>query len=300
MMPTALFTPVLQIVPLKRIVPDPNQPRKHFDEERLGELAASLKEVGLLNPIHLRLEDPRNPEGFYMLISGERRYRSLKNLGVTETPAFIHEGDVLDALTFALVDNLNREGLTPIEQASALNELWQRGVTMEAIGQKIGRSKGMISRTVALLDLPEELQAMVANGRITERFGYALTVQFREKSACQEAFNAFARSVNHHPQEMTVRRLETFLHRRQQLKESEGREDETNIHIDELLIGMQVSGMTFFGRMDELGGLCESAPDKVREAWKNLPSSTRKRFVQALRGIAARSQTVMELLEEEE
>lgn len=143
---------VLTLVPLSAVVPNPDQPRKHFDEEALADLAASIKARGLLQPIVVR----RTNEG-YRLLAGERRFRAALLAGLDRVPALIREGD--DDLEIALIENLQREDLSPLEEAEALALLIERhDYSHREVADLLGKSRPYVSNTLALNKLPESIK----------------------------------------------------------------------------------------------------------------------------------------------
>lgn len=148
------------------IVPNAHQPRTIFDESDLSELVASIREVGVLQPIVVRpiSEQP----GKYELVMGERRLRATKEVGLTSIPAVIRETADVDMLRDALLENLHRAQLNPLEEASAYQQLLSDfGITQEQLAARIGRSRPQITNTLRLLKLPEPVQVRVAAGVLT-------------------------------------------------------------------------------------------------------------------------------------
>ncbi|GAA5518501.1 putative chromosome-partitioning protein ParB [Demequina sediminis] len=154
------------------VVPNPRQPRTVFDEEALAELVGSIKEIGVLQPIVVR----PNPEGEgYELIMGERRLRASKEAGLTEIPAIIRSTDDNDLLRDALVENLHRSQLNPLEEAAAYQQLLEDfGITHEELATRISRSRPQISNTLRLLRLPAPVQRRVAAGVLSAGHARAL------------------------------------------------------------------------------------------------------------------------------
>ncbi|GAA3145040.1 ParB/RepB/Spo0J family partition protein [Nonomuraea roseoviolacea] len=158
-------------IPLEAIVPNPRQPRDVFDEERLDELAASIKEVGLLQPIVVRSVGG----GKYELIMGERRWRASKLVGLDPVPAIVRNTQDDDLLRDALIENLQREQLNPLEEAAAYRQLLDDfRATHEQLAQKVGRSRSHITNTLRLLNLPPEVQLRVAAGTVSAGHAKAL------------------------------------------------------------------------------------------------------------------------------
>ena len=161
----------LVTLPRSSIVPNPHQPRVGFDQEALAELAASLRQIGLLQPIIVR---PR-ADGRYELIAGERRYRAAGMAGMESIPAIVRATADSQLLTEALVENLHRADLNPIEEAAAYQQLLDDfGFTHQALADRLGRSRSSISNALRLLTLPPELQQWVADGSLSAGHARAL------------------------------------------------------------------------------------------------------------------------------
>jgi len=152
------------ILPLDQVDPNPQQPRDRFDGEALEGLAASIAEVGVLQPVVVRPEH----NGRYALVAGERRLRAARLAGLDEIPVVIREGDDAMGLTEALVENVQREDLTPLEEAAAYRQLMEDfGLTHDEIAGRVGRSRSAITNTVRLLQLPASIQALLSEGELT-------------------------------------------------------------------------------------------------------------------------------------
>ena len=153
------------------IDPKGDQPRKYFDKDALEELAASIVENGLLQPILVR----EYGEGRYQIIAGERRFRASKLAGLTEIPAIILDRDNKSVAQIALIENIQREDLNPIEEAMAYKSLKDEyGMTQEELSDKIGKSRSAVANSLRLLDLPEAILTMVATKELSA--GHARTL----------------------------------------------------------------------------------------------------------------------------
>ena len=162
---------IITILKLSMVDPKSDQPRKFFDKEALQELSDSIKENGLLQPILVR----EYGEGRYQIIAGERRFRASKLAGLDEIPAIILDRDDRKAAEIALIENIQRENLNPIEEAMAFRALAEEyGLTQEELAEKVGKSRSAIANSTRLLDLPEEVLEMVANGDISAGHGRTL------------------------------------------------------------------------------------------------------------------------------
>lgn len=162
---------VITMLKLSMIDPKSDQPRKHFDKEALEELAASIKENGVLQPILVR----EYAEDRYQIIAGERRFRASKLAELEEIPAIILDKDDRKAAEIALIENIQREDLNPIEEAMAFKALAEEyGLTQEELSEKVGKSRSAIANSTRLLDLPDDILEMVANGDISAGHGRTL------------------------------------------------------------------------------------------------------------------------------
>ena len=157
-------------IPLKEIRPNPYQPRKEFDENGLKELADSIRENGVFQPILVR----KSLSG-YELVAGERRVRASKLAGKKNIPAIIVDFDDRQMMEISLLENIQRKDLTPIEEARAYQQLIKKlGYTQEELSKRIGKSRSNVTNMLRLLSLPEEVQTMVNNGKLS--YGHARTL----------------------------------------------------------------------------------------------------------------------------
>ncbi len=157
-------------VPTEQVVPNPYQPRVHFDEETLGELAASIAELGVLQPILVRRVDDR-----YQLIAGERRWRAARRAGLATVPAVVRTSDDVSAVEQALVENLHRADLTPLEEAAAFSQLIEDfQLTHDEVAQRVGKSRSTVTNTLRLLGLPPGVQHLLADGKLSAGHARAL------------------------------------------------------------------------------------------------------------------------------
>jgi ParB family chromosome partitioning protein len=163
--------PELREIPTELISPNPHQPRKDFDEESIVALAESIKVQGVLQAVLVRAV----PGGTYELIAGERRWRAAKLAGLEMIPAVIRQHDDAASLEMALVENMAREDLNPIEEARACAALTEElGLTREQVGQRVGRHRVAVSNLVRLLDLPDEALELIESRKLSEGHGRAL------------------------------------------------------------------------------------------------------------------------------
>src|SRR5687767_4704595 len=161
----------LRELPLDLISPNPSQPRRVFEEEGLVALAESLKERGVLQPVLVRPV----PGGTYELIAGERRWRAAQIAGFERVPAVVRAHDDTESLELALIENMAREDLNPVEEARACALLVEElGLTREDVGRRVGRSRVAVSNLLRILDLPDDVLDLLAEGTLTEGHGRAL------------------------------------------------------------------------------------------------------------------------------
>jgi len=155
-----IASPFLAEVEVASIRPNPNQPRVHFDEQSLLELSSSIAEMGVLQPVLVRRLD----SGAYELIAGERRWRAAQRAGLATVPAIVRTADNLNSIEQALVENLHRQDLTPLEEAAAYQQLIEDfQLTHEQLSSRVGKSRSAITNTVRLLGLPPAVQHRSSN-----------------------------------------------------------------------------------------------------------------------------------------
>ena len=172
-LPTQQSTPMAEMieVDIKDIEPNPTQPRRNFDEEALVELATSISQLGVIQPITLKRRD----DGKYTIISGERRWRASQKAGLERLPAYIREVDDEDLHAMALVENIQRENLNAIEIALGMQRLVEEcGLTQEAMAEKVGKKRSTVSNYMRLLSLPSEMQLALKEGLISMGHAKAL------------------------------------------------------------------------------------------------------------------------------
>ena len=161
----------LRQAPIDSVRPNPRQPRTTFDEDSLDELASSILQLGVLQPLLVRASSP----GEYELVAGERRLRAARKAGLTEVPVLLVEADDRGSMERALVENVHREDLNPIEEAEAYRVLLEEGAgTHEELAARVGKSRVTITNALRLLDLPTEVQRFLVDGRLSAGHGRAL------------------------------------------------------------------------------------------------------------------------------
>ena len=167
-----------QKLPIAQVKPNPNQPRTHFDESALAELAESIRENGVLQPLLVRKKGQN-----YEIIAGERRYQASKLAGLDEVPVIIKDVDDQKMMELALIENLQRSDLNPIEEAKGYQQLIKKSkMTQEALAKAVSTSRSSITNSLRLLDLPEEVQQFLFEGKMTAGHARAiLAVPFEEQ-----------------------------------------------------------------------------------------------------------------------
>jgi ParB family chromosome partitioning protein len=206
----------LREIPIVQIEPNPHQPRSYFDEEALVTLTASVREVGVLQPILVRQASPEHFE----LIAGERRWRAAQRAGLSTIPAIIRTVEEMESLEHALVENLHREDLNPLEEAAAYQQLLEEfELTQETVAQRVGKSRSAVANTIRLLQLPPGVQRLVAEGQLSA--GHARALLGSPDRSFQEELARLAVS-----EELTVREVEEQVRRQVQGDAGESAADE--------------------------------------------------------------------------
>lgn len=160
----------IQDIKVEEIKANKNQPRKKFDEEKIQELANSIKEHGVLQPIIVRRK-----AGGYELVAGERRWRAAKKAGIEKIQAIVKDLSDADVMEIALIENLQREDLNPLEEAEAYKKLIEEfGMTQEELSKRVGKSRSQIANTVRLLNLDEEIKKLISDEKLTAGHARAL------------------------------------------------------------------------------------------------------------------------------
>ena len=169
-------------LPLQKVEPNPNQPRRSFDEEELQALADSIAEHGILQPLAVRALDG----GFYQIIAGERRWRAARMAGLSEVPVVVLDADDRTVMELALIENLQRQDLNPMEEAEGYRVLMEDyGLTQEQAAARVGKSRPAVTNALRLLALPDEVREMVENGTLSA--GHARAVLSLPNERLQKA-----------------------------------------------------------------------------------------------------------------
>lgn len=199
-------------VGVERITPSPFQPRRTFDEAKIDELAASIRNQGIIQPLVVRPKD-----GDYELIAGERRWRAAMKAGLTEVPVVVRDASDQEALQLALVENLQREDLNPIEEANGYRRLQQEfSWSNEEMADKVGKSRPAIANSVRLLSLPSEVQQEVAAGNLPAGQARALLGLQADLLIVSAAREVISKGLSTRETEKLVRHLKTGRRRRRE------------------------------------------------------------------------------------
>jgi ParB family chromosome partitioning protein len=216
------------------IEPNRDQPRKNFSDEAITALADSIREHGMLQPIVVR-----PISGGYQIVAGERRWRAARMLGLDEVPVNIRELSDSETMQIAIIENLQRENLNPIEEASGYNELIEKyGMTQEKVAKMVGRSRSAIANAVRLLSLPDRVVKMLENGDISAGHGRALLGFENEELLIATALKAAEGGL-------TVRQVERAA---QKSAEAVSGEQPSNKKIDNYFVEMELSLNERLGR----------------------------------------------------
>jgi len=208
-----------QSIRISDIEPRRDQPRKQFDREALETLADSIAAYGVLQPIIVR--ESEFADGTYEIIAGERRWRASKMAGLTEIPAIVFDGDELKAAQVALIENIQREDLNPVEEAFAYGALIEKyGLTQDQVAKQVGRSRPAVANSLRLLDLPDEVLEMLKNGDLSAGHARALLGLEEEATMIELANRILAK-------EMSVREVESMVKR---IREKAEEPEEEHVH----------------------------------------------------------------------
>ncbi|MBR3059808.1 MAG: ParB/RepB/Spo0J family partition protein [Oscillospiraceae bacterium] len=210
-------------LPLSKVEPAADQPRERFEPEALEDLADSIRQHGVLQPIAVRALGG----GYYQIIAGERRWRAAREAGLDTIPARVLEADDRAAKVLALVENLQRQDLNPVEQAKGLNSLMRDyGLTQEAAAEQVGFSRPAVANALRLLSLPEPVLAMLEEGSLTAGHARALLALGDEESICRAAELVVK-------EELSVRQTEELI-RRKKASPKKKKESPRSIYVRDL------------------------------------------------------------------
>ena len=217
-------------LPINEIVPNKDQPRKTFDQGALQELADSITQHGVLQPLLVR----PLPTGGYQLVAGERRWRASKMAGLKEVPVVIKELSDVETMEIAIIENLQREDLNPIEEAEGLQALIDRcGFTQEDIAVSVGKSRSAIANSLRLLKLPQEVRDMTRNGEISAGHARALLAFDNEAMIYEAAQNIIRNNLSVRDVERLVKMTEKSGNARPSARRRDSFYDEVELSLTE-------------------------------------------------------------------
>ncbi|WP_122791012.1 ParB/RepB/Spo0J family partition protein [Intestinibacillus sp. Marseille-P6563] len=212
----------ISTLPMALVEPNPDQPRKVFDREAMEALKQSIATHGVITPITVRAAK----DGYYQIIAGERRWRAARSIGLTEIPAMVIEADDSQVMELALIENLQREDLNPIEEAEGYDVLIHRfGLTQEQVADRVGKSRPAISNALRLLALPEEARDMVASGGLSPGHARAI-LAIQDETRRLEAIEQIAG--------MSVRQAEKYARQINRAEEIENGPAQQPVSVDYL------------------------------------------------------------------
>lgn len=217
---------------ISEIEPRKNQPRKSFEEESLRELAESISTHGVIQPILVRENEET---GMYEIIAGERRWRASKLAGLTEIPAVIFDGDDLKAAQVALIENIQREDLNPLEEALGYRDLIERfGLTQEQVASQVGKSRPTITNLMRLLELPESVLEMLRDGKISSGHARALLALRDPADMLPLANKIYMRGLSVREIEAAVKRLNALHGKASDDGDIPAVSEQTSVYLKEL------------------------------------------------------------------
>lgn len=219
-------------LPINEIIPNRDQPRKTFDEAALEELAESIKQHGVLQPLLVR----PIPSGGYQLVAGERRWRACRMAGLNKVPVVIKELTDTETMEIAIIENLQREDLNPIEEAEGLQALIDKcGYTQEEVAASVGKSRPAIANSLRLLRLPQEVRDMTKNGEISAGHARALLAFDNDAMMLDAAKNIVSKKMTVRDVERLAKIKETNAPRRRRTRRRDSFYDEVELSLSETL-----------------------------------------------------------------
>lgn len=228
------------VLALEEITPNREQPRKEFDEEKIAELADSIRQHGVLQPLLVR----PMVTGGYQIVAGERRFRAARMAGLHEVPVVVRELEDAQVTELALIENLQREDLTPMEEAMGYQSLMEQyRLTQEQVAETVGKSRPAIANALRLLQLPEEIRELLELGKITAGHARALLSFPDEESRMQGAKLAAEQGI-------TVRELEKMAQKAGQPKKEKPRSSQRSTYFDEVELSLH----EYLGRRVKVAG----------------------------------------------
>ena len=192
------------LLPITQVEPGLNQPRRNFDQDALSDLAESIRQHGILQPLTVR----RLSSGYYQIIAGERRWRAARMAGLTQVPAMIVEADDRKVMELGLIENLQREDLNPMEEAMGYRALMKDyGLSQEEVSQQVSKSRSTVANAIRLLQLPQEVQWLIEQGNLTAGHGRAMLPLANPEAEIAMADEIMRKNLSVREVEERVRRM---------------------------------------------------------------------------------------------
>lgn len=252
-------------ISIEKLKANPYQPRKIFAEKALAELASSIKEHGIVHPIVARQRGKK-----FEIIAGERRFRAAQLAGLTEVPVIVREMTEQQMMEIAILENLQREDLTPIEEAEAYNNLIEKlGFTQEKLAERLGKSRPHIANHIRLLNLPEDVRQLVNEGELSMGHGRTLLALKNKRLVPEVARKTVAQGLN-------VRQLEKYI---QELNEGVSRETKSTVKKDVFVQATESQLRDYFGTNVQI----KQAKDKGKIEIEFYSSNDLERILEILK-----------------
>ncbi len=288
-------------IPMELIETDADQPRKFFDEEGMDELKGSVKENKQRLPIHVRPSPTFEQDRKFIIVSGERRWRVAKDLGETRIRAFIMLEKGIDAFNWSFIENLNRRGFTPMEEAQGLLRYLNEGLTLAQIAQKTGKSVSHVQQTLLLNELPLPLQEKVATGKLAASTGMVLVKGCDTQAEMTDTMNELTRDApGSHGlsyKRLTANKVKAHIERRKQLREQKENGDTPGVAArKELAKCLEPAATALFGLLDEIVALGEESAANFEATWSMIPKPKRSGIEATLEAIRIRIEKTQALI----
>lgn len=220
----------INYIDINNIKPNSNQPRKTFDESKLEELAESIKEHGLIQPLVVR----KSPNG-YEIVAGERRWRAARKIGIREIPAIVRELSDEENMLLAIIENMQREDLDPIEEAEGINQMIERyGLSQEQVSKSLGKSRPYITNQLRLLKLPKQIRRMVSEGKLSSGHVRALITIDNEDKQIKLAIQAVE-------QGLSVRQVEALAKANKNIKRTAAKSNKKSADVQRVEEDLKVA-----------------------------------------------------------
>lgn len=280
---------------MDRVTPDPDQPRKVFRFRPLRELYRSIKANGLKDPIHVK----PGTNGVHLIVDGERRWRCMRALRAGDIRAFLMPSDT-DTLVYGLITLLNREGLSVMEAAWAYKRLIDAGMSQTDVARKVGKHQPEVSSTLALLNLPADLQQTVAYGRLAASSALLLVRRCRDAAHMRATWEEFRRKKAYSPGKLTVVALKNFLDDRDRLARLQSSEglDPLFVVRQETAANVLPAAQRLLGVLERLvGDDSEEGRRQFLAAWDSLGPRTKGELLKALRAVNSQTRLLTERLQ---